>query len=82
MGGCIGKKTNVVITRMSNKTNYYNEFSIEDKQKNKIIEKGLKKNKALISDICKDLKVSVIQVYENDDINNTESFREILRCLN
>ena len=82
MGGCIGKKNNVVINRMSNKTNYYNEFREEKIKKPKLKEKGSEKSNILLSDICKDLKITVIQVKENDDINNTESFREILKCLN
>ena len=81
MGGCIGKKNNVVINRISNKTNYYDELREEKNKKHKLKEKGSEKSNILLSDICKDLKITVIQV-DNDDINNTESFREILKCLN
>ena len=82
MGGCIGKENNVVITRMSNKTNYFDEFIKEKNQKDKIMGKAREKNNILLSDICKDLKMTVIQFDENEDINNIESFREILKCLN
>ena len=81
MGGCIEKKNNVVINRISNKTNYYDELREEKNKKHKLKEKGSEKSNILLSDICKDLKITVIQV-DNDDINNTESFREILKCLN
>ena len=81
MGGCIGKKNNVVINRISNKTNYYDELREKKNKKHKLKEKGSEKSNILLSDICKDLKITVIQV-DNDDINNTESFREILKCLN
>ena len=81
MGGCIGKKNNIVITKMSNKTNYYDEFRIK-KRKSDIIEKESEKSKFLLSDICKDLKVTIIQTDEKDDINNIDSFREILTYLN
>ena len=80
MGGCIGKKNNIVITKMSNKTNYYDEFRIK-KRKSDIIEKESEKNKFLLSDICKDLNVTIIQTDEKDDINNIDSFREILTYL-
>ena len=81
MGGCIGKTNNIVIKKMSNKTNYYEEFRNE-KRKSHIIEKESEKNKFLLSDICKDLKVTITKIDEKDDIHNIESFREILKYLN
>ena len=81
MGGCVGKTNKVVITRMSNKTNYYEEFRTK-KRKSNIIEKKSENSKFLLSDICKDLKMTIIHIDEKDDINNIESFREILNYLN
>ncbi len=81
MGGCVGKANKVVITRMSNKTNYYEEFRTK-KRKSNIIEKKSENSKFLLSDICKDLKMTIIHIDEKDDINNIESFREILNYLN
>ena len=81
MGGCVGKTNKVVITRMSNKTNYYEEFRTK-KRKSNIIEKKSENSKFLLSDICKDLKMTIIHIDEKDDINNIESFREILKYLN
>ena len=81
MGGCVGKSNKVVITRMSNKTNYYEEFRTK-KRKSNIIEKKSENSKFLLSDICKDLKMTIIHIDEKDDINNIESFREILNYLN
>ena len=81
MGACIEKKNNVVISKISSKTNYFNEFLIEKRKKN-IYEKESEKNKFLLSDICKDLKITIIHIDEKDDINNIESFREILKYLN
>ena len=66
---------------MSNKTNYNDEFRII-KRKSDIIEKESEKSKFLLSDICKDLKVTIIQTDEKDDINNIDSFSEILTYLN